>query len=213
MDLAKTIIEGTLNILAVAAALLAMILVGLFLIRLLPIVLPVAFRVAMALGLAIGKVLAAALGFILQMVPLLVQIAVVCATIYLTIHGAIDIWHAYGSDLWAMLPASVTIVVTLAAGLEGRSFAALLASGVIVFAIGVVTLSGSLLFKYVVIVAALSLTIAVNQFKRVTPSAEIGEQHHGTEEEQHRISNTDQDWPDRIHGSQIDRSGVEHAAR
>lgn len=117
MDLAKTIIEGT-------AALLAVILVGLFLIRLLPIVLPVAFRSALSIGQIVGQILAQ---IVSQIATILIMFArpifyvLMVGAVVLSVFVTLPVVHtAYGGDLPAILPAAVVCLLPIVISLGSR---------------------------------------------------------------------------------------------
>jgi hypothetical protein len=198
MDFAQTLIEGFVNIVIAAGAVLLVGLACLVIIRALPMFLPIAFRFAVTFGAIAGRLLAVVFNFLTQIAPFLVNLLVIGATIYGTLHGATDTFQAYGADVIALLPAVLVILLTMAAGLAGRSWGALLAGGLAAYGIGAIVYAGDYTFRALVIVGALALTIAHNQFT-------TGESNH---EKQQHLSEADQNRAGGLHGGPLDRSGA-----
>ena len=203
MEFAKSILEGFLNVLAGLGALVLVVLASIALIRLSIHALPAAARFAWSLGLAVGAILKVALFFLARIVPLLVRVLVMGVVIYATLHGAGDAWQAYGADVPALIPAVMLILMSCAAGFVGRSWGALLASGGAAYGIGALALGVDFVTRSLLIVGALAVIVAHQQFTRNGDS-----NHAASNEIEQRVYQTDQDWPDRVHDDPIDRSGA-----
>lgn len=176
MDFAKSLIDGFLNALAGLAALVAVALASIALVRVSIHALPAAARFAWSLGLALGAIIKVAFAFLARLVPLLVRVLVMGIVIYATLHGAGDAWQAYGADLPALVPAVMLILMSCAAGLVGKSWGALLASGAAAFAIGALALGADHVLRALLIIGALAAIVANNQLTR------NGDNNHATSE-------------------------------
>lgn len=142
MDFAQTLIEGFVNLLIAAGAVLLVGLVSLAVIRVLAHALPVAGRMAWALGAAVGLALA---GLVRQAVtlliasvqPVLVPVVCVGAEVIGLAYALPACWHAFGDDVPALLPATAISALPLAAVLLSRqTWGGLLLAGAVTLATG-----------------------------------------------------------------------------
>ena len=145
--------------------------------------------------------------FLAAMFGVIAKLLVIAGLVVTTFYAATMTFNAYGADLPALLPAALLVIAMTALGLSKLSWGALLAGGLIALAIGTVIQSADIVTRSLIVVGALSTTIAHNQMTTYR-----SESYENQTEQQH-LHHPDQDRPDLLHDAADGRSGDVHPAR
>lgn len=170
MDFAKTLIEGFVNLLIAAGAVLLVALACVVIIRALPRILPVAFRAALALGQIVGEILAQVIhqiGAVLVMFARPIFYVLMVGSVVLATFVTLPIvYAAYGGNVPAMLPAAAVCVLPIVISLgSGKGAWTLFAAAGEIFGLGVVIQAADLLARGAILSTAIAAIMAYQILK------------------------------------------------